>query len=261
MKYCLTTCFIIFALAGISQKIKEVKYTHPNERLKVTGFMKWQMKDSIWTYCDTSGNVRVTGHFKQDCMDGPWTYYYEGGSKAIEGSYSNSRRTGSWIFYYPEGNVMGMGNFSNDKEVVNSWKYFDPSGNEIVDDSIYPDLSRPAEFLYLGESGCDSNDPYAGMKTTFVSGDYALYYYLAANMPAFDLLFEKEYKCFIQFTLQKNGTVSDVSVIKSFSADFDKNVTQSLLCFPISIPAFRNGVPVNARFTLPYKYSHGGTIR
>jgi len=240
------------------QKIKEVGYYHKNKQLSVKGYTIDHFRDSIWNYYDTSGTIRVTGRFRKNRMNGQWVYYYPNGNKAINAFYSENKKEGKWIFYNTESKIMATGVFADNMPIDSTWTYYDNQRAAINNDSIYDDPENPANLYYLED---EFNNSEFGFGTpTFFDGVNSIYRYLAFNLHVPHNLREDEgtsKKCYIQFTVFRNGTVGDIKVLKSFSDALDENIISCFSSMPVYIPASNYGIAVNTRFILPFKYSVG----
>jgi uncharacterized protein len=100
---------------------------HLNGSLKIHGFYKRNLPDSIWTYYYENGQMRAQGRFTAGQTSGKWVYYYENGSKKSEGPLSKEIKQGNWTFYYENGKPKSTGTYQHDqKEGI--WNYFYEDG-------------------------------------------------------------------------------------------------------------------------------------
>ena len=96
----------------------------------------------------------------------------------------------------------------------------------------------------------------------FPGGTYAMYKYLADNIkyPADAKAAGKEGRVFVQFVVRKDGSVSDVSVVRSVgNASLDNEAVRVVSSMPKWSPGTQGGKPVNVQYTLPviFKLSDG----
>lgn len=56
------------------------------------------MKDGVWKYFYSNGNIKEEGNYKDGLKDGIWKYQNENGCLKSEGSYENGKKEG----YYEE---------------------------------------------------------------------------------------------------------------------------------------------------------------
>ena len=61
-------------------------------------------------------------------------------------------------------------------------------------------------------------------------------------------------KVFVQFVIEKDGSVSNVNVTRSVDPSLDKEAIRVIQSMPKWIPGKQQGVPVSVRFTLPITF-------
>ncbi len=88
----------------------------------------------------------------------------------------------------------------------------------------------------------------------------AFYKYVAENMKYPKQAHEAkiEGKVFIQFVVNLDGSISDLTVIKGISDDCNQEVMSILKDSPAWNPAKQRGIPVKQRLTIPFVFSLGG---
>ena len=96
----------------------------------------------------------------------------------------------------------------------------------------------------------------------FPGGTYAMYKYLADNIkyPADAKAAGKEGRVIVQFVVRKDGSVSDVSVVRSVgNVSLDNEAVRVVSSMPKWSPGTQGGKPVNVQYTLPvqFKFSDG----
>jgi protein TonB len=60
---------------------------------------------------------------------------------------------------------------------------------------------------------------------------------------------------YVQFVVGKDGSLSNIVVIKGVNEEIDKAAINAVKSFPSWIPGKQRGKPVNVRFILPVKFS------
>lgn len=85
------------------------------------------------------------------------------------------------------------------------------------------------------------------------------YQFLAVNLryPAEDWKNSVQGKVFIQFIVERDGSLSDFTVVRSPSKTLAEEAIRVLQLSPKWIPAFQNGKPVRTQFTLPITFNLG----
>jgi len=72
--------------------------------------------------------------------------------------------------------------------------------------------------------------------------------------PAVDLRNQVEGKVFASFTVDENGDISDVKIVKGISGTIDAETIRSIKALPKFIPGKQNGRSVKVSFTVPVTY-------
>ena len=60
---------------------------------------------------------------------------------------------------------------------------------------------------------------------------------------------------FVSFNVAKDGTFTDIKVVRSVSTDLDNEACRLVNSMPKWIPAMKDGIPTSARYILPIKFS------
>lgn len=76
----------------------------------------------------------------------------------------------------------------------------------------------------------------------------------AVRYPAADLRNQVEGRVFAKFTVNENGTVSDVEIVKGLSSTIDAETIRAIKALPTFIPGKQNGRAVRVSFTVPVTY-------
>lgn len=90
----------------------------------------------------------------------------------------------------------------------------------------------------------------------FPDGMEAMYKFIQKNMkyPAAPRRMGIEGSVFVQFVVDKEGSISDIQVIKGIHADCDKEAVRVVKMMPPWKPGKQNGRAVKSRFVLPIKF-------
>ena len=72
--------------------------------------------------------------------------------------------------------------------------------------------------------------------------------------PAVDLRNQVEGRVFASFTVDENGDISDVKIVKGLSGTIDAETIRSIKALPKFIPGKQNGRSVKVSFTVPVTY-------
>lgn len=90
----------------------------------------------------------------------------------------------------------------------------------------------------------------------FPGGEAAMYTYLSKNLqyPAPATRAGVEGKVFIQFTVEKDGSITSPVVLKGLGFGCDEAALRAIRNFPKWEPGRHNGLPVRSRFNLPISF-------
>ena len=90
----------------------------------------------------------------------------------------------------------------------------------------------------------------------FLGGDEKLFEYLANNITYPKEAKEKgiQGKVYVQFIVEKDGSISDVKVIKGIGDGCDKEALRAINEMPRWKPGTQKGKPVRVRYNLPINY-------
>lgn len=160
-----------------THKVRTIIY-HENEKKAAEGNFIDQLKDSIWNYYDTKGQLITVESYQQGKKDGHWatysaqtgiileecdysddllngvhkTYFVDGSLNTLI-SYINGKMNGLLETYYPNKQIYFRGMYHQDLKEKN-WDFYDESGH--IRKTIEYVQSSPKNtylYLYVGENG------------------------------------------------------------------------------------------------------------
>ena len=94
---------------------------------------------------------------------------------------------------------------------------------------------------------------YVGQMPEFPGGDAALIRFLSKHIryPQVAQKMGVEGKVFLQFVVARDGSITDVQVVKGISKECDEEAVRVVKAMPLWKPGKQNGMPVAVRFTFP----------
>lgn len=94
---------------------------------------------------------------------------------------------------------------------------------------------------------------FAEVSPGFVGGQAALMKFLNENMryPQVDIEMGNEGRVICTFVVEKNGSITDIQVVRGVSPGIDKEAVRVISEMPDWKPGFQNGRAVRVKFTLP----------
>jgi protein TonB len=150
-----------------------------------------------------------------------------------------------------------------DKEVVEEEKM--PTQEEVKQNEVGAEniegtgdivFDEPVEEVLKEESDEDVIFMVVEQQAEFPGGLVAMMKFIIKNMkyPAAARRMGVEGSVFVSFVIDKEGTISDLTVIKGISADCDKEALRVIKLMPPWKPGKQNGRAVKSRFVLPIKF-------
>lgn len=90
----------------------------------------------------------------------------------------------------------------------------------------------------------------------FPGGMDAMYKYLAGEIHYPDLAVQEkaEGKVFVQFVVDRDGSITNVRVVRGVRPDLDAEAVRAVADMPAWSPGLLEGEPVKVRFTLPISF-------
>jgi len=245
MKIIVKICalFMLFLLPHLffGQVSMEKKYFNQkgekSDSIDAATIQYWLFSDSL----KKSGTIRTIdvlgnlisdieyGNMSNFLKEGKSVYYYEDGKiKAIE-NYSNGKLEGSLISYYENGSQIRDDVFENG--VLISGKCYTTSGA----DTAYFDYQKAAEYK---------------------GGDIAMNAFLIRNINYPKKAMEKKIAgtVYLNFIVEKNGTVSDIVVLNKVNELLKTEAVRVVKLMKDWEPAILEGKPVRVRYTLPITF-------
>jgi len=91
----------------------------------------------------------------------------------------------------------------------------------------------------------------------FPGGDAALMKFISSNIEYPQIARDNDIagKVLTQFTVNEDGTISDIQILKSPAACFNKEVMRVVKKLPVFKPGMQQGRPVKVRFCLPVSFN------
>ena len=129
-----------------------------------------------------------------------------------------------------------------------------PKGSEIIANN---EKETAENYVQQLPDGDDKVYQVCENPPAFPGGTYAMYKYLADNIkyPADAKAAGKEGRVIVQFVVRKDGSVSDVSVVRSVgNASLDNEAVRVVSSMPKWSPGTQGGKPVNVQYTLPVQF-------
>lgn len=113
--------------ANLNNGNGEYEEYHDNGNIKVNGYIKNGVSDSLWTYYYPDGVLKSEGYEKNGQKNGEWKSYYENGVVSETGSYKGGKPVGNWQYFHENGRISSEGVQKEGKK-DGKWSYYYDTG-------------------------------------------------------------------------------------------------------------------------------------
>lgn len=256
--------------------------------LVLCNFLLWAQHDTVTSYFDAHWNSvkskdEAVYYRKSYEQKGSIfvTDYYKSGIVMLTGSYSDKNleiRDGCFIYYNDEG-VKTSVNYFKDGKRTGQWSYWNQKG-VLTESMYYHNNVLDGTYLTFGTDGKVTSEAVYenGIRRTFKSNPYpdtqkknATETTFSETMPEFiggvdslmsflsnNIKYPKsaqkkniEGKVILQFTINVQGEIKDVTVVKSVETSLDDEAVRVVKSMPSWNPGTQNGNRIPVRYTLP----------
>ncbi len=192
--------------------------------LKQEGTYVNQQRFVLEAYKDSTGKTLVENGM------GEYKSYYPDGKLYMTGAYEKGEKTGLWTGYFP-----------------NQEKYFEESYKKgMLQSGIsYDSLGNTYKYSQVEQIG------------EFLGGTNQMYYFLSKNIryPKEALASKTEGRVFLAFDIEKDGSVSNITILKSPDQLLTREAVRVLLLMNDHwVPGRLRGQPVKTRYNLPMAF-------
>jgi TonB family protein len=237
----------------------------------------------VYTY--TNGKTAKTEIFVAGILEGPKIVFDSLGNKMDSSNYKNNQRQGKAFHFYPSGKIEREENYENGKKTgqqktflengkplsietiqngITTEKFnFDSKGKKIKEKII--DDKQPNNIGDLLDEPIQKKDTIQEEAFVVVDempeypgGTQEMYKFIQKNIKYPQIAKEAGItgKCFLKFTIDKEGQVKDVIVMKGVPAcpECDKESVRVIQRLPNFKPGKMNGKVVRVSMMLPIKF-------
>jgi protein TonB len=126
--------------------------------------------------------------------------------------------------------------------------------NKFVLPDVPEGIGGPVTTTIIDTS--DHVHPFADVMPEFPGGKDEMYKFMSTNItyPEQCQINGVQGKSYIQFTVEKDGSISDITIAKTPHKLLGKEASRVVKSMPNWTPGILNGVPVRVRFTLPVNF-------
>jgi len=269
------------------------KYTHSNQLLHEITYtnLKATTKNGTATYWYRNGNKKKSGSFLQNQKTGIWLYYAMNGDLQRKTEYQAGKKIATEEVYYSNGQLKRLSNYQDGKleGISKTWtqegllltevpyqkgaingtfiSYYS-NGNPlrkdqykqgtITDQKCYTNDGRDTLwFPYMIAPlfpGCKEKTKELDQQKSCAETKMLQFVYQNIKYPPKARKYGAEGTVVINFLVGKDGSISDIAVLKSVSGDIDEECLRIVKMFPKFIPAKVDGKNNEVPFNLPIKF-------
>ena|SRR5579872_4652256 len=112
------------------------------------------------------------------------------------------------------------------------------------------DIKEPVDSVLVEKSQKETDPGYPG-------GMSAFYRYIQDNLKYPDKSRKKNIqgKVFINFVIEKDGSLIDIKILKGVAPDIDAEAIRLMKECPKWVPGYQNGKPVRVQYSMPINFS------
>ena len=182
-------------------------------------------------YYDEKGNTLYNINFTANVLDGPYNSFYANGKKHTEGFYKSGKIDGEWTGYYESGKPAAKAHYENDKQ-------------------------KSAVF-YNEDGSTNRNNNIFYREASYPGGPPALRGFLESELryPNKALKNEIQGKVIVEFTVEKDGSITGATVVESVEETLDKEAIRVIKRMPKWEPAIVGGILTAQKMRQPVVFA------
>ncbi|MEI7595334.1 MAG: TonB family protein [Bacteroidota bacterium] len=223
--------------------------TKESEGLYVNG-----EKQGLWKTWFENGAIDSEIKYVLGKKDGLSTSYFENKTKESEGLFVNGEKQGLWKTWFESGAIDSEVKYINGKkDSVCSWFY--ENGIASAKGNFKNDAPETIS-LYNEDSTVSNVEFKEEVKPSYKGGDEAMFRFLAENIRYPEEAKENGIsgKVFVSFTIDKDGSIADITIVKSPHPSLSKEAIRVIKLMPKWIPGEVYNRKIKTTFTLPVAF-------
>lgn len=246
--------------------IKKGAYTsyYSDGSIKIKGEYFHNQKSGTWESFNRNSKLNNISNFSNGKLHGAYTNYFKDG-KIETGTYKNGEKNLLWSYTNHSNQLIKSIFYSNGKKEGKSQLFYD-NGN-IKEISIYKSgkIIETQEFDFEGNEIIEEDYQNEEIFTIveeqpeFPGGMGKMMRYLArkTQYPQAALEMGIQGKVYVSFIIEKDGTISDVNVIRGVHKSLDKEAIRVVKSMPKWTPGIQKGKKVKVKYTIPINFRLG----
>ncbi len=196
-------------------------------------------------------------------LNGCYHFYYYDGQRSVTACYKNGIAHGTWTAWDRNGKLSNKAEFKDgiatailkDGILTTYEEYQQKKASEIRDYYGDPTGIDPGIVEAAPQQPQDSNSIFRFVEQ-MPEPPYNLQDWIAKNLvyPADARKNGEQGRVIVQFVVKKDGSISDVNVVRGISKSFNDAAVDLIKKMPAWKPGKQNGRPVNVSFSLPVTF-------
>ncbi len=229
---------------------------------------KFQVKEGPYREWFDNGQLWKEGAYENNKAQGVWTFYsYDNGTKSEYGAFEIGERTGKWITldslggmtreqFYKAGKLHGECKIYSIEGQLAMKQQFEEgkkiSEQRLLDDpDVYGSIN---DALDIQPHLKDCENENAEQRQASTERKYLEAIYKNIKYPALAREENVMGNVLIRFTLEKDGSISDIMVLRGVCEVIEQECRRVIKFMPEWKPGMKNGKPVRVWYNLPIKF-------
>ncbi|MGB0862132.1 MAG: energy transducer TonB [Saprospiraceae bacterium] len=221
-----------------------------NGNKKIEGSFKNNKRSGEWTFYDSNGLITKKGFFRKGLREGKWTFYKIEEKPLAVFNYSNDERNGPFELFESEKSIAKGTFFQGELEAIN-WNTTDSSQYQRLLENSAIDQTQTDQTAAI--EACTDFD-FEERRAECTKEKLTKIIQEGFEYPSFDFEKEVEGKALIGFTIDTEGQLSDIKILRGLSKTIAEECLRVAETLPKKwIPAKKNGKNIAINYILPIK--------
>jgi len=247
------TDFYTYTSDALTKKDGKCAEWWDNGNKKLEGQFEMGEQAGEWNYYDAATGVKnATGFYRKNVKEGAWKYFNPtSGNIMMQNNYTNDDKNGPFMVFDEDGNIVGKGRYFNGELDTVNWQVDNFSDFEYLLEYNFPYVSYNVDTMITFKTCSDltaEDSRIACMEENL----YDVFDQVEAPEIVRGMSIEGEVQ--MSFTISKTGEMKDIVIDRGLCKEL-KDVLKTELEATEWLPAFKDGKPVEMRYSYEHSYS------
>jgi TonB family protein len=228
---------------------------HANGKLQAKGYKHRLEKTGTWLLYDSLGRLQTSISYQENLPFGWFMAYHPNGKMKVK-AYCYESITDTILVYDKNGSRVQQSNPNYSKTIAEVQAQFPEV--KFRDPNNFPPDHKRKGVVMLGDS-IRGEGKWSDVPAMFPGGNDSLNAFIRKHVqfPEPERRLSKEGEVHIKFLVEKDGTLSDIQIVKVVygAPGFTKETMQLMRAMPKWTPAKTKGKIVRVYYTLPIRFS------